>query len=105
MGTVIQNSTLSAMLLEILLKNRSLALDVFKTIIKDDPHFLDELAATNVEIHVDNSFELLEHSFIDSNKVEKSESPLEKTEISDTDIRILAKRQFAKYDAVFKALA
>jgi hypothetical protein len=97
MEIVVGNSTLSAMLLEILLKNKSLALDVFKNLIKDDPHFLKELTPIS-----DST--LVSEPFVDS-KTEKEELLLEKTEINDTEIRILAKQQFAKYDAVFKALA
>ena len=84
MGIEIQNSTLSAMLLEILLKNKSLALDVFKTIIKDDPHFLDELKAESTS------------SIVNESKPEG---------VSEEELNFWVDQHFKEYDAVFKALA
>ena len=96
MGTVIQNSTLRALILEAFSNDKSLMQDIFETIFKENPHFLEELTP------ISNST-LISESFVVS-KTEK-EALLEKTEINDTEIRILAKQQFAKYGAVFKALA
>ncbi len=96
MGTLVENSTLRAMILEILSKNDSLKKEIFDVLTNENPRFVEELTPASNSI-------LVSESLVES-KTGK-EVLLEKTEINDTEIRILAKQQFAKYDAVFKALA
>lgn len=47
MGTLIERSTLRTILLELLIKDSSLALDIFQTIVKEDPLFLEKVSLNN----------------------------------------------------------
>ncbi len=96
MGTlVVEKNTLQVMLLEIILKDKFLSRDIFKAIISENPHFLEEdfsaksqTLSTPVD-EEDPHFPVLEGL-----------TPERKKWLNET-----INKDFAKYDDVFKALA
>ena len=96
MGTLVEKNLLRAMMLEVLLKDNELLKDILNSVFKEKPHVFEELALANAPTLAGESQVAYQAS---ENHIS------EKTEIGDVEIRILAKRQFEKYDAVFKALA
>jgi hypothetical protein len=96
MGTlVVEKNTLQVMLLEIILKDKFLSKDIFKAILDENPHFLEEELSTkteNLSAPVDEEdphFPVLEGL-----------TPERKKWLNET-----INKDFAKYDDVFKALA
>jgi hypothetical protein len=96
MGTlVIEKNTLQVMLLEIILKDKFLSKDIFKAIINENPHFLEEELSTKAQtlsIPVDEEdphFPVLEGL-----------TPERKKWLNET-----INKDFSKYEDVFKALA
>jgi hypothetical protein len=94
MGTVIQNSTLRALILEAFSSDKSLMQDIFETVFKENPHLIEEFSAKNqasstVIDELDPHFPVLEGLSAEREKW--------LNEAIDKD--------FAKYHDVFKALA
>ena len=98
MGTVVDKNTLRVMLLEILSKDKTLLKEILQDLLKHDPQLLEEFTSTSQPM-------LVNEPSVVYKKTEKDSCIVEKTEIDDTEIRILARKQFEKYDTVFKALA
>ena len=91
----VDKGAIQAMITEILLKDKELSRDIFNVLIKENPQFLEDfLPASTMVVEPKVLYRKV-----------KPEAVSEKTEISDVEIRILANRQFEKYDDVFKALA
>jgi hypothetical protein len=95
MGNFVEKSTLQAMILEILSKDKELLTDVFQALAQEYPQLIEDLTSTSTPMLVNEP--LIAYKTIDKN--------IQKTELDDTEVRQLAKKQFEKYDAVFKALA
>jgi hypothetical protein len=94
MGTLVQveKSTLRAMMLEILLKDKEFFRDILQAIIKEDPNCLEGITSTSSPVSpLDADF--FANHFQNSDDIEEEEA------------RKVAKRQFEKYSNVFKALA
>ena len=96
MGTLVEKNLLRAMMLEVLLKDNELLKDILNSVFKEKPHVFEELVLANAPTLAGEPQVAYQASVNHTS---------EKTEIGDVEIRILAKRQFEKYDAVFKALA
>jgi hypothetical protein len=93
MGTLaVEKSTLQAMMLEILLKDKAFFRDILREIIKKDPNCLDEFTSMSDTM-------LMENVTIVTNEYQNSEN------IGEAEARNSAKNQFEKYSTVFKALA
>lgn len=122
MENLVEKSTLRAMMLEILLKDKELAKDIFDALVKENPQFVDKNETTYANEPVLSYAAESAAAYVTSEKgrhakeaalmsvlaaqIEENDHQVtEKTEISDAEIRILAHRQFKKYAAVFKALA
>ena len=109
MGTVVEKSALRTILLELLIKDSSLALDIFQTIVKEDPLFLEKVSLNNQvvpEVLTPTSTPMLvnEPSVV-YKATEKNSQKSESEGISDEELDFWVDKHFTEYEAVFKALA
>jgi hypothetical protein len=97
MGTLvgIEKSKVRAMMLEILLKDKELFKDIFKTVIAEDPNCLGELTFTNASIFVKEP--------LAAPKEKETNVAIEN--VSDEELNFWVDQHFKEYDDVFKALA
>jgi hypothetical protein len=98
MGTVVEKNTLRAMLLEILLNDKTLLKEILQVIAKEDPHLLEEFASSGSVMPVNEP----------SVAYEKKENKTQISDIegvSDEELTFWVDKHFTEYDAVFKALA
>jgi hypothetical protein len=109
MGTVIQNSTLRALILEAFSSDKSLMKDIFDTIFNENPRFLEEYTSKNTatlenETKI-SSLEVTNHPTIQVGGAITVGSNSKTEGVSDDELNFWIDKHFKEYDAVFKALA
>ena len=100
MGTLVgvEKSKVRAMMLEILLKDKELFKDIYKTILAEDPNCLGELTFTNAST-------LVKEPLSTPQEEQKKNQNSESDYITDEEVHYWIDEHLKEYAEVFKALA
>ena len=102
MENLVEKSTLRAMMLDILLKDKELSKEIFDALVKENPEFV----ATRPHTYVSEPTLTYASEPAVAYAAAAKSSPVKETEnISDDEFNYWINKHFTEYDAVFKALA
>ena len=102
MENFVEKSTLRAMMLDILLKDKELSKDIFDALVKENPEFVaahPHTYANEPTLTYASEPAVAYAAAAKSNPVKETEN------ISDDEFNYWINKHFTEYDAVFKALA